>query len=56
MFGWFRASTGVIAAKLLRRSDYPALAENYRGRVAAMNKGFYLPRFEALLERLSELR
>jgi hypothetical protein len=55
MFGWFRASTGVIAAKLVRRPDYPALAQHYRDRVAAMHKGFYLARFEALLRRLSDL-
>jgi len=49
---WLRASTGVIIAQLVGRDEYEKLKEEYRKKVACIDKGFYLPQFDALIEDL----
>lgn len=49
---WLRCTTGIIAAKLAQRPDYNRLKEVYTDQMAKSNKGFYLPRFNKLLEVL----
>lgn len=52
---WFRCSTGVIVAKLVGRPNYDDLVSFYTGVMAKDNKGFYLKRFEALVDLLKTL-
>lgn len=51
---WLRASTGLIVARLVGRSNYSDLVAIYRRRVAKMNSGFYSPQYEALVQRLDQ--
>lgn len=50
-----RCSAGVIVAKLLGRDDYEELVSIYRETLQQEAKGFYLPRFEALVQDLETL-
>lgn len=52
---WFRCSTGIIVAKLLDRPDYDQLAAYYTEVMTQDNNGFYLKRFQALLESLESV-
>jgi hypothetical protein len=49
---WSRCSTGIIVAKLVGRSDYDQLAAVYTDVMSKFSKGFYLKRFQSLLESL----
>lgn len=51
---WLRCSTGAIAAKLTGRPNYREVIEIYTERMRISDKGFYLKRFEALLESLDD--
>jgi hypothetical protein len=53
---WLRCSTGIIAACMRERPDYPHLADAYVGVLRAISNGFYLPRFEMLLADLAALK
>jgi hypothetical protein len=53
---WLRASTGAIAARLTGREDYDQLVATYRSVLQNDSKGFYLPRFEALLSDLAKVK
>lgn len=50
---WLRASTGIIAAKMTGRQNYDELVAVYRKRVERLDKGFYLPQYEALVHGLA---
>ena len=52
---WFRCSRGLIVAKLTGRPDYEQLATFYLDVMTRDNKGFYLKRFEALVESLKSV-
>jgi hypothetical protein len=52
---WFRCSTGIIVAKLRVRPDYTQLAALYTKAMAADNNGFYLKRFQGLLQSLESI-
>jgi hypothetical protein len=52
---WLRCSTGIIVARLIGRPDYDTLAKTYSEILTRTNKGFYLKRFEALLESLKDV-
>ena len=52
---WFRCSRGLIVAKLTGRPDYEQLATFYLNVMTRDNKGFYLKRFEALVESLKSV-
>ena len=52
---WLRCSTGVIVAKLSGRPDYGELVEIYLDVIRKSDKGFYLRRFEALLQSLESV-
>jgi hypothetical protein len=49
---WLRCSTGIIVASLTARADYDALAHTYTEVMRGFSNGFYLPRFELLLDEL----
>lgn len=51
---WLRCSTGIIVAWMLKRPDYGRLATIYREMLRSFSDGFYLPRFETLLNDLSK--
>jgi hypothetical protein len=50
---WLRCSTGLIVARLLQRPDYDELAHSYREQMRLWSDGFYLPRFQALMDYLA---
>lgn len=52
---WLRASTGLIVAKFVDRDNYNELKEVYRAKVARLDRGFYLPQFNALVEDLEKV-
>ena len=52
---WFRCSRGLIVAKLTGRPDYEQLATFYLDVMTRDNKGFYLQRFESLVESLKSV-
>lgn len=52
---WFRCSTGIIVAKLRGRTDYGRLVALYTEAMAADNNGFYLKRFQGLLQSLESI-
>lgn len=52
---WFRASTGLIVAKLVKRANYDDVVKKYTELVGEFSKGFYLARFRGLVEILSNL-
>ncbi len=49
---WLRCSTGVIVATLVARPNLTEIATIYHDRLSAFCKGFYLPKYEALIEDL----
>lgn len=49
---WFRCSTGVIVARIMRRENYDAVVNFYTDIMARDNQGFYLKRFQALVDSL----
>ena len=51
---WLRCATGSIVAKLVGRPDYDSLIESYLDTMRTSDKGFYLARYQALLDWLSE--
>lgn len=51
-FPWLRCSTGIILAKLVGRPDYDTFVKIYSDVLTRSNEGFYLKRFEALLDSL----
>jgi hypothetical protein len=52
---WLRVSTGIIVARLVGRDDYLQLVEMYEERMRRENNGFYLKRFQRLLESLEQI-
>lgn len=50
---WFRCSTGIIVARLVSRADYVTLAQKYTQTMETASGGFYLQRFEKLLNDLN---
>lgn len=54
MMEWLRASTGVIAARIVCRENFDELVAVYRTKLERLDRGFYLPQFEALLRNLAE--
>jgi hypothetical protein len=52
---WFRCSTGVIVAKLVGRADYEKLVTIYMEAMKADNRGFYLKKFQSLLQSLEAI-
>ncbi len=52
---WFRCSTGLIVAKLVGRSDYGKLVSLYVNIMSNDNKGFYLKRFQSLVDSLESV-
>lgn len=50
---YFRCTTGVIVAKLVGRADYDDLVQIYTKRMKISDKGFYLKRFQALVDSLA---
>jgi hypothetical protein len=50
---WLRCSTGIIVACLTGSADYDALARTYSEVMLGFSNGFYLPRFEALMNDLA---
>lgn len=53
---WLRCATGIITAKLTKRSDYEQLVQTYSGIMSRLDKGFYLVRFQALLKSLESIK
>jgi hypothetical protein len=53
---WLRCATGVIVAKLTGRTDYDELVRVYTDVMKHSDRGFYLARFQALVESLKSLR
>jgi hypothetical protein len=51
---WLRCSTGLIVARLVQRPDDDELARVYLRQMRAFSDGFYLPRFQALVDYLAE--
>ena len=49
---WLRCSTGLIVAKLVGRPNYQELIDIYTEVVSGNAKGFYLKRFQALVQSL----
>lgn len=52
---YFRGTTGVIVAKLVGRADYEHLVDVYTEIMRTSNQGFYLKRFQVLVDSLSAL-
>jgi hypothetical protein len=52
---WFRCSTGLIVAKLVKRQNYDQLVALYSDAMAKDNSGFYLKHFQALVESLDSV-
>lgn len=52
---YFRCTTGLIVAKLVGRADYEYLVEVYTEIMRTSDKGFYLKRFQALVDSLAAL-
>jgi hypothetical protein len=53
---WFRCSTGIIVARLVGRPDIEKLASFYTKVMTQDNRGFYLKRFQDLLESLESVK
>lgn len=49
---WLRCSTGTIVARLVERKNFDELVEKYRDILSHTDKGFYLARFQNLVESL----
>lgn len=52
---WLRCSTGLIVAKLVGRPNYDELVQIYSGIMTNTDKGFYLKRFQQLVESLKSI-
>ncbi len=50
---WFRCSTGIIVAKLVGRKNYADLVSRYTNVMTTNNDGFYLSRFNSLVDLLN---
>lgn len=53
---WFRCSKGLIAAKLVGRSNFEELVAFYTAVVANADKGFYLKWFQPLVASLAAMK
>lgn len=53
---WLRCATGLIVARLVGRPNYDELVAVYRKTLETTDKGFYVSRFEDLVDSLRDMR